>query len=159
MNATAADRIEGRIIHEEHQRLRTGLAALEQTITDAYRLSRPELSDRVHRALEWIRRDLLPHAAWEDAWLYPQLDREAETPWATRILRFEHQQIGEIAAGLEGDAQELRGRWSLELAFRVVARVASLHCIVAAHVAQEERFVLPVLDTQPLVASHRSERR
>lgn len=159
MNVTAADRVEGRIIHEEHQRLRTGLAALEQTIADAYRLSRPELSDRVHRALEWIRRDLLPHAAWEDAWLYPQLDREAETPWATRVLRFEHTQINEIAVGLETDAQELRERWSMELAFRIVARIASLHCIVAAHVAQEERFVLPVLDAQPLVTARPADRR
>ena len=154
MNVTAADQVEGRIIHEEHQRLRAGLAALDETMSDAYRLSRPELSDRVHRALEWIRRDLLPHAAWEDAWLYPQLDRQAETPWATRILRFEHAQIHEVAAALENDAQDLRERWSLEIAFRVVARIARLQAVVACHVAQEERFVLPLLDTRPLATVH-----
>jgi iron-sulfur cluster repair protein YtfE (RIC family) len=151
-DVTTADLVEGRFVQEEHQRLRTGLCAVEETISDAHRLSRPELADRVHRALEWLRRDVLPHAAWEDAWLYPQLDRGAGTPWATRVLRFEHLQIAEVAAQLEVDAQALRERWTIELAFSIVARLSRVDALIAAHVAQEERFVLPILESRPVKA-------
>jgi len=151
-HVTTADLVEGRFVQEEHQRLRAGLAGLEQTIDDAHRLSRPELSDRIHRILQWVRRDVLPHAAWEDAWLYPQLDRGAGTPWATRVLRFEHAQINECAGHLEDAAQALRERWSMELAFRVVSCISRLDALVSAHVAQEERFIQPLLDTEPLAS-------
>ena len=41
----------------------------------------------------WLEHELKPHLAWEDRWLYPQLDEIAGTPWATRLPRFEHRQI------------------------------------------------------------------
>lgn len=149
----SADAIEGQFLADEHRRLRAGLANLEAAIADAHRLTRSNASDRVVRALAWLRSDLLPHAAWEEAWLYPHLDQTAGTPWATRALRFEHEQIREVAATLESEFQAAHEHWNAELAFRLAIALTRLQTLVSAHLAQEERFVLPLLDG-PSRAAH-----
>jgi hemerythrin-like domain-containing protein len=135
-----ADVIEARFVAEEHQRIRAGLGGIEDAIADAHRMSRAEAIDRVVQTLQWVRRDVLPHSAWEEAWLYPRLDADAGTAWATRALRFEHEQIRELAGALETEFELARGRWSSEIAFRLVAALARLDAIIRAHLAQEERF-------------------
>lgn len=146
MDATSAARVEARFVEEEHRRLRAGLASLDETIAEAHHLTRAELAERVLRALDWLRRDVLPHANWEDAWLFPELDRVAGTPWATRLLRFEHAQIVEVTKQLEDDALLLHEHWSNAIAMQVVARLARLAGLVTAHVSQEERFALPLIE-------------
>ena len=94
----------------------------------------------------WLRRDLLPHAAWEEAWLYPSLDREAGSPWTTRALRIEHQQIRELAVQLDREFDELNQHWNHRIVVELVAAMARLEALINAHLAQEDRFVLPLLD-------------
>jgi hypothetical protein len=143
---TAADVIEGRILEREHQGLRIGLSNLEGAIDDAYRLSRGELANRIARTTSWAHREFLPHAAWEEAWLYPQLDQASGSPWATRALRFQHEQIRELATALEAVSVIAHEHWTAEIVFRVVAAMARLDAIISAHVAQEELLVLPLMD-------------
>lgn len=140
------DVIEGQFLEQEHRRLRGGLASLEDTIAVAHRLTRSDASDRVVRTLAWLRRDVLPHAAWEEAWLYPHLDQTAGTAWATRALRLEHEQIRDVAVTLESEFQAVHEHWSTELAFRLVIALTRLQTLVSAHLAQEERIVLPLLE-------------
>ena len=45
-----------------------------------------------------------PHMAWEESWLYPQIDDRAQTPWATSLVRFDHRQILEQAEHLHAHA-------------------------------------------------------
>jgi iron-sulfur cluster repair protein YtfE (RIC family) len=142
---TSSDIIEARLLDHEHQRIRAGLSGLEEVITHVHRMSRPEVVDGVVRTLEWLRREILPHASWEEAWLYPKLDEEAGTAWATRALRFEHEQIRELATALENEFELAHQRWSSEVAFRLVAALARLDSLIKAHLAQEERFVLPLV--------------
>ena len=137
--------IEGRFVEQEHRRVRSGLGGLRDAIGGAHRLTRSSAADSVARALTWIRRDLLPHAAWEEAWLYPHFDRAVASPWATRALRLEHEQIREVAAGLEPELSALREHWSPEVAFRVVVALTRLETLVTAHLAQEEWFIEPLL--------------
>jgi hemerythrin-like domain-containing protein len=144
----SADVIERRFVEEEHRRLRAGLANLEEAIADAHRLTQAQAMDRVVRTLAWLRRDVLPHAAWEEAWLYSHVDTQAGTPWATRALRFEHEQIREVATALETEFQAAHEHWTGEHAFRVVVALTRLETLVAAHLAQEERMVVPLLDTR-----------
>jgi hemerythrin-like domain-containing protein len=143
---SSADRIEGQLLEHEHRRVRVGLANLRDAIADAHRLTRSEATDRLAHTLGWLRRDLLPHATWEEAWLYPHLDATAGTPWATRALHFEHEQIREVARTLETEFQAVHEHWSVELAFRVVVALTRLETLVSAHLAQEERFMPPLLD-------------
>jgi iron-sulfur cluster repair protein YtfE (RIC family) len=153
-STVSADVIEGQFLEYEHRRVRAGLANLQDTIEQAHRLTHSEMLDRVTRTLTWLRRDLLPHAAWEEAWLYPRLDHEAGTPWATRGLRFEHEQIREVAAALENVFQSAHDRWNSELGYRLVVALARLETLAAAHLAQEERMVLPVLEGEPGAGEH-----
>jgi Hemerythrin HHE cation binding domain. len=143
---TAADIIEERIIEREHQALRAGLSTLEGTIDDAHRLSRGELADRIARATAWMHRDFLPHAAWEEAWLYAQLDRATGSPWTTRALRIQHEQIRELATALEAASVVAHEHWTSEVSYRVLAAMARLDALISAHLAQEELFVLPLLE-------------
>jgi iron-sulfur cluster repair protein YtfE (RIC family) len=142
----SADVIEGQFLEHEHRRVREGLANLQDALDQAHRLSQSEVLDRVTRTLIWLRRDLLPHAAWEEAWLYPHLDEEAGTPWATRALRFDHEQIREVAAALETEFQAAHHRWNAELACRLTVALSRLEALVVSHIAQEERILLPLLD-------------
>jgi hemerythrin-like domain-containing protein len=142
---TSAVAIEGRFIEDEHRHVRKGLGALQETIVDAHRLSRPELVDRAARTLAWLRRDVLPHAAWEEAWFYSNVDTEAGTPWATRALRFEHEQIREVARALEDQFDEVDRHWTNERVIRLVVALTRLETLLAAHLVQEERLVLPAV--------------
>lgn len=142
----SADVIERRLVEQEHRRLRAGLANLQDAILDAHRLTQSEAMDRVARALAWLRRDVLPHAAWEEAWLYSHVDTQAGTPWATRALRFEHEQVREVAAAVEAEFQASHEHWTSENAFRLVVALTRLETLISAHLAQEERMVVPLLD-------------
>lgn len=144
----AADVIEAQLLEQEHRRVRDGLVHLQDTIAGAHAFSRVEAIDGVVRTLGWLRRDLLPHAAWEEAWLYPHLDAVAQTPWATRALRLEHEQIREVAAQLEREFVVAEARWSTEEAYRLVVALTRLESLVTAHLAQEQWFVRPLLDGQ-----------
>ena len=144
--AIAADAVEVKLVEQEHRRIREGLANLEQDRGDAQLRARPGASAAAVRARAWLRRDGLPHAAWEEAWLYPQLDSIAGTPWATRAMRFEHEQIREVASLLERDFGAAEARWSNEQAFRLVIAMARLATLLSAHLAQEQWFVGPLLD-------------
>ena len=146
--AMAADVIEVQLLEHEHQRIRDGLANLQDAIAGAHACSRVEAIDGVVRTLSWLRRELLPHAAWEEAWLYPHLDTVAGTPWATRALRLEHEQIREVAAALEQAFVAAEARWSTEQAYRLVVALTRLESLISAHLAQEQWFVRPLLDRE-----------
>lgn len=155
----AADVIEVQLLEQEHHRIRDGLAVIRETISRAHLLARPEAIDGVVRTLAWLRRDLLPHAAWEEAWLYPALDATASTPWATRALRFEHEQIRELATALEREFAAAEARWSTEQAYRLVVALTRLETLVSAHLAQEAWFVQPLLEHQKVDNDDRKEDR
>jgi hemerythrin-like domain-containing protein len=145
--ATAAgDVIEAQLLEHEHQRVRDGLGHLRDVIAGAHAHARVESIDGAVRTLGWLRRDLLPHASWEEAWLYPHLDAVAQTPWATRALRLEHEQIREVAAQLEREFVAAEARWSTEQAYRLVVALTRLESLVTAHLAQEQWLVRPLLD-------------
>ena len=144
--AIAPDGIEVRVLENEHHRVREGLFRLREAIAGAHRLRRSDWIDHTARALAWLRRDLLPHAAWEEAWLYPHLDTLAETAWATRALRFEHEQIRELATALETEFAAAEERWSPEQAFRLLVPLTRLETLITSHLAQEQWFIGPLLE-------------
>ena len=142
----AADAVEVKLVEQEHRRIRDGLSTLEDAIAHGHQLTRGDAIDRVAKTLAWLRRDFIPHAAWEEAWLYPELDAIAQTPWATRAMRFEHEQIRNLATLLERDFLAAETRWTNEQAFRLVVAMTRLATLIAAHLAQEQWFVDPLLE-------------
>jgi iron-sulfur cluster repair protein YtfE (RIC family) len=154
MGSLTAAAVEERIIEREHQALRVGLSSLEGTIEDAHRLSRGELAHGIARATAWMHREFLPHAAWEEAWLYARLDQAAGSPWTTRALRFQHEQIRELATALEAVSVVAHEHWTSEVVYRVVSAMARLDALISAHLAQEELLVMPLLDEGAARTSH-----
>jgi iron-sulfur cluster repair protein YtfE (RIC family) len=138
--------IEGQLLDQEHRQIRAGLSSLQEGIDRAHAMSRSDAIDRVVRTLAWLRRDLLPHAAWEEAWLYPHLDRAAGTPWATQALRLQHEQIRELAAALEREFAAAEVSWSAEEAFQLTVAMTRLEALISAHLTQEQWFVGPLLE-------------
>ena len=138
--------IEGQLLDHEHQALRAGISNLQETIGRAHAMSRTDAIDGVVRTLAWLRRDVLPHAAWEEAWLYPHLDTAAGTPWATQALRFQHEQIREVGAALEREFSSAEVRWTAEEAYQLTIALTRLEALLSAHLAQEQWFVGPLLE-------------
>lgn len=142
----AADLVEERILEREHASVRAGMSTLQGAIEDAPRLSRVELAERVARTTSWMHRAFLPHAAWEEAWLYSRVDHESGSAWTTRGLRVQHEQIRELASALETASTVAHDRWTREVEFALVAAMARLDALLTAHIAEEEMFVLPLLE-------------
>lgn len=147
MTATiGANVVQERILEREHLALRAGLAMLQGAIDDAHRLTRPELASRVARTTSWLHREVLPHAAWEEAWLYPHADHSTGSPWTTRGLRFQHEQVRELAGALERISVTAHEHWTPEIVYALVAAMARLDALLSAHLAQEELSLVPLLE-------------
>ena len=156
---TAADVVEERIVEREHEALRAGLSSLKGAIEDAHRLTRLELVERVARATAWMHRDFLPHAAWEEAWLYGRIDRESGSAWTTKGLRVQHEQIRELAGQLEAASTLAHARWTPEVEMGLVAAMARLDALLSAHLAAEELFVTPLLEERVTLDHHGDQPR
>jgi Hemerythrin HHE cation binding domain len=71
-----------------------------------------ELSTRLTGITQWLDTVLEPHIAWEEWWLYPEIDARAGTPWATKAERFDHRQIRELASRVRADGRLPSGQLS-----------------------------------------------
>jgi len=151
---TAADVVEERIVEREHEALRAGLSTLRGAIEDAHYLTRLELAERVARSTAWMHREFLPHAAWEEAWLYNRIDQETSSPWTTRGLRVQHEQIRELAGRLEAASTLAHARWTREVEVQLIAAMARLDALLSAHLAQEDLFVTPLLQERVSATRH-----
>jgi hypothetical protein len=138
--------IEGQLLDQEHRQMRAGLSSLQEAIGRSHAMSRSDAIDRAARTLAWLRREVLPHMAWEEAWLYPHLDTAAGTPWATQALRFQHEQIKEVATALEREFASAEIRWSAEGALQLTVALTRLEALISAHLSEEEWFVGPLLE-------------
>ena len=130
----------------EHLELARGLNRLHDAAGEIGHRDPAELSAHVLGILEWLDAVVKPHIAWEDAWLYPEIDARAGTPWATRATRFDHQQIREMAARLLADRPLLNSRPSAEQRVEIRCHLFSLEALLRAHIEREERYLLPLLE-------------
>lgn len=109
-------------------------------------LSVGELKVELHRVVVWLEHCLEDHAAWEEAWLYPAIDAHAGTPFATKTVRFGHQQIRNGVRHLSADQAALGHELTRTQADELRSRIFGLEAIMRAHVECEERVLLPLLD-------------
>jgi hypothetical protein len=64
----------------EHQDLAPGIDRIHAVASAVGSIASADSSIAVFDVIDWVHRVLEPHAAWEDAWLYPDIDRRAGTP-------------------------------------------------------------------------------
>lgn len=134
----------------EHQELRRGIDRIHAV--GALRGTKGELSVAVLDVLHWVEEVLKPHAQWEDRWLYPEIDERAGTPWATKLMTYEHQQILDAAHALAAARTALRTGADLEM-IEARARIFALEALIRAHMQREERFLIPLLDSDGTVGA------
>lgn len=100
----------------------------------------------IDKVLHWVEADLKPHMAWEEHWLFPMIDSRTRTSWATRSARFDHHQITAQAERLCGHSAA-RGHFPSRDAVALIADLSGLEALLRAAVEREERFLLPLLES------------
>ncbi len=140
--------VERRILSHEHREIEHVVGRIEATAEMAGNLAARDLASALRSLLDSVEKTLLPHLDWEDNFCYPEMDRLAGTPWATRLLRLQHQQVRQSVERLEADWLALRREPTHRQLVDLRARLYGLHALMSAHFEQEERVILPFLDTE-----------
>jgi iron-sulfur cluster repair protein YtfE (RIC family) len=140
----------------EHRELVRGMNRMHDVACDVGGLSRPEQSLDLLDILHWLDSVLEPHMAWEETWLYPEIELRTGTPWSTRAARFDHQQIRNMAYRLRGDQQAVLHHEALDRHGEARCHLFGIEALLRAHLEREERFLIPLLEDEP---SDPSERR
>jgi iron-sulfur cluster repair protein YtfE (RIC family) len=139
----------------EHRELVRGINRIHDLACGIGGWLTPEESVRVLGILEWLDRELEPHIAWEESWLYPEIDSRTGTPWATRAARFDHGQIREVAAKLRADQHLVQQDRARERLPELRCHLFGLEALLRAHIDREERFLMPLLADESRAESAR----
>ena len=100
--------VERRILSHEHREIEHLVGRIETTAEMAGNLAASDLVSALRSLLDAMEKTLLRHIDWEEDRCFPEMDRLAATPWATRLLRFQHQQVRQALERLETDWQALQ---------------------------------------------------
>ncbi len=133
----------------EHRDLVRGINRIHDVACEIGLEPSREVSVRVLDILRWLDDTLEPHIAWEEGWLYPEIDVRLGTPWATRAARFDHQQVRNMASRLHTDQQLLTHRGAADQTPEIRCHLFGLESLLRAHLEREERFLIPLLDDSP----------
>jgi hemerythrin-like domain-containing protein len=132
--------------HHEHQECLVGLDRLHDAARVVGTGRAADLSLLLGEIIGWVDRVVVPHTVWEEGWVYDEIDRRAGTPWATRVMRAEHEQVRAFGRKLkalrESMAERPRERDLDELRCTFLGLEASLR----NHIEIEERLLMPLLD-------------
>lgn len=129
----------------EHLDLARGINRIHDVACEIGRRPTPELSADVLRILGWLDGTLAPHMAWEEAWLYPEINARLGNPWATRAARFDHQQLREVVGRLHADQRLLSSHEAGDKLTEIRCHLFGLEALLRAHIEREERFLIPLL--------------
>jgi hypothetical protein len=133
----------------EHRDLVNGINRVHDVGCAIGRTAMPELRLQVLGVVRWIDGVLEPHIAWEEGWLYPEIDRRAGTPWATRAARFDHAQVRELVSRVRSEREALGTGPELDQHDELRCHLFGLEAMLRAHIEREERFLMPLLDELP----------
>jgi hemerythrin HHE cation binding domain-containing protein len=131
----------------EHDELGAGIERIHELGEELATLPVDQRAASIRKVLHWIDADVKPHMAWEESWLFPQIDARAGTPWATRLVRFDHQQIAAQAERLHAHGA-YGSRVPPHDTVTLVADLSGLEALLRANVEREERFLLPLLESE-----------
>ena len=130
----------------EHEELAAGIGRIHDLGGELATMPVDQRAASIHNVLHWVEADLKPHMAWEEHWLFPLIDHRARTSWATRYARFDHQQIAAQAERLHAHAAA-GSHFPSRDAVTLIADLSGLETLLRATVEREERFLLPLLES------------
>lgn len=132
----------------EHRELRAGVEEIHTVASAIGWGTTKDAMAAVWRIRSWFSGVFVPHAAWEDAVVYPEIERTTNTDWSTKLMRFEHYQIERAATKLDADADVLRGALTHDQTSEIRGHLFGLEALLRAHLEREELFLLPLLAEQ-----------
>ncbi|HXU84816.1 MAG TPA: hemerythrin domain-containing protein [Verrucomicrobiae bacterium] len=130
----------------EHRDLAPGINRIHDVARLIDDIASPTALVALLDVIDWVDAVLRPHVAWEDAWLYPEIARRAGTPWATKLMTFEHRQILDVARRLVADRALLRREPLRHETNELRSDLFGLEALLRAHIEREERFLIPLLE-------------
>jgi hypothetical protein len=130
----------------EHAELRAGIDEIHEAAGVLGWTSNEQAAVSIGRVRNWVQAVLVPHAAWEDAVIYPEIERRTHTDWSVKLARYEHYQIERAAGCLGADIETLRGPVTHQEACEIRAHLIALETLIRAHMEREELFLLPAID-------------
>jgi hemerythrin-like domain-containing protein len=133
-------------VENEHRELAAGLDHIHHVGTLVGSTPTRDLTYELLQLLSWIEKVLEPHALWEETVLYEKIDQLAGTGWATKLMRYEHQQIRLLVRRLERDRQTLLHETTHDELVELRGRLFALEGLIRAHLEREEVFLIPLLD-------------
>ena len=136
----------------EHRDLVRGINHIHEVACEIGSRTSTEASTHLLGVLDWLDRVLEPPIAWEEGWLYPEIDARTGTPWATRAARFDHQQIRNERGRLRVDRTLLGNRAAGDQQAETRCHLFGLEALLRAHIEREERFLIPLLNEPALAA-------
>lgn len=129
----------------EHRELRQGLDHVRDVACHLDEHVVARLSSQVLGVVEWFDSTLAPHIAWEDTWLYPEVELRTGVSWLSDVARLDHERI-------RAAADQLREDWAWLADARPSHRIAEVRChlfallaLVQSHLDRETELVLPLL--------------
>jgi hemerythrin-like domain-containing protein len=131
----------------EHRDLAPGIDRIHDVARVVGGAVPSDWSTAVLDVIDWVETVLRPHAAWEDAWLYPEIATRAGSPWATKLMAFEHHQILEVARKIAADPTLRRREPGRDEMHEMQGYLFALEALLRAHIEREERFLIPLLGT------------
>ena len=137
----------------EHRELVPGIDRIHDVASAVGTITAPDLCLALLDVVDWIDEVLAPHAAWEDAWLYPEFDRRAGTEWATNLMSYEHHQILEAGRLVIADRERLRSDQSRAEQNELRGHLFALEALLRAHIEREQRFLMPLLRTNEVAGA------
>jgi hemerythrin-like domain-containing protein len=132
----------------EHRELVPGINRIHDVALAVGTMAAPDMCFAMLDVVDWIEEVLFPHAAWEEAWLYPEFERRAGTPWATRIMAYEHHQIRDLAHKVVADREHLLHEPARAEMVALRGDLFQLEALLRAHIEREERFLVPLLEDE-----------
>jgi iron-sulfur cluster repair protein YtfE (RIC family) len=139
--------IQSFVAHEHHE-LVAGIDHIHEVACELPTAPANQMSVKIGSVLRWVDTTLKPHMTWEDEWLFPQIDKRAQTPWATRLIRFDHRQICRQAERLSSHRMHLEHGPSTEAMVEIRGDLFALEALLRANLEREESFLMPLLESE-----------
>jgi hemerythrin-like domain-containing protein len=130
----------------EHQECLIGLDRLHDAARLVGNVRTSDLEVVLGDVIGWVDRVVVPHTVWEDVWVYDEIDRRAGTPWATRVMRAEHEQVRAFGRRLKAVRESMAERPMRPDIAEIRSLFISLEASLRNHIELEERLLMPLLD-------------
>lgn len=136
-------------LRDEHRELFPMVDTLRVAAEAVSKVRSDELGTLVDLAIDFLTRQLIPHAKAEEEVLYPMVARLMGAPAATATMSRDHTEVVRITAELSSLRNRINGSQLDEDQSRDLQRLMyGLHAIIKLHFAKEEEVYLPVLDAR-----------